>query len=92
LWFRPNLRAREVDQCLRQSLEELRLAEKHAVLWFAEVLHRKLYRELGHSSIHQYAAVALGFGKSKTAQFIRLAESLRTLPKLRRSVARGELS
>jgi hypothetical protein len=58
-------------------------------LWFGEVLRRKLYRELGHSSIHQYAAVALGFGKSKTAQFIRLAESLRTLPKLRRSVAKG---
>ena len=56
------------------------------------MLHRKLYRELGHSSIRQYAAVELGFGKSKTAQFIRLSESLRTLPKLRRSVAKGELS
>lgn len=83
---------RLVDASLKQSLRELRQAEKNAVLWFADVLHRKLFRELGFSSIHQYAELELGFSLSKTSQFIRLSRSLKTLPALKRSVARGEIS
>ena len=49
--YRPNLSAQAVDRHLRDALEDLRKAEKHTVLWFAEVMNRKLYRELGHSSI-----------------------------------------
>lgn len=90
--FQPHLDASRVDRLLKQSLAELKRAEKNAVLWFGEVLKRKLYRELGCSSIHQYAALELGFSKTRTAQFIRLAESLHTLPKLRRSLARGDVS
>lgn len=55
-------------------------------------MRRKLYRDLGYTSIHQYAELALGWGKSKTSQFLRLSECLQELPGLRRSVARGELS
>ena len=51
-------------------------AEKNAVLWFAEINGRGLFRELGYSSIHQYAAEALGFSQSRTYQFLRLAESV----------------
>jgi hypothetical protein len=90
--FRPHLDASHVDRLLKQSLAELKRAEKNAVLWFGDVLNRKLYRELGYSSIHQYAALELGFSKTRTAQFIRLAESLHTLPGLRRSLARGDVS
>ena len=52
-------------------------AARHtAVLWFGEIMQRELYFELGHSSIQQYAAQGLGFSRSKTYQFIRLAGDL----------------
>ena len=65
-----------------KALTELRRAEKNAILWFAEIMRRKLYREIGYSSVHTYAREALGFSKVKTSQFIRLAESLEELPAL----------
>lgn len=89
--FLPDLPARDVDRRLRAALSDLQRAERNAVLWFAELLRRKLYRDLGYGSMHQYAEVALGFGTAKTAQFIRLSESLRELPRLRESLARGEV-
>ena len=88
---RTLLPAREVHRRLKDALSELQRAERNAVLWFAEVVRRKLYKELGYSSIHQYAEVELGFGMSKTSQFLRLVESLEHLPKLRRALARGEI-
>ena len=90
--FRPGLDAAEVHACLQEALAALRCAEKNAVLWFAEIRQRQLYRRLGYSSLHQYAGEALGFSKSKTSQFIRLAEALDELPLLRESLAKGELS
>jgi len=73
------------------ALTELRHAERNAMLWFAEVLRRKLFRQLGYASIQQYASEALGFSSGKTSQFIRLSESLRSLPKLNQAVATGEM-
>ena len=89
---KPRLSAGEVDRRLKQALAELEKAQENAVLWFAEVVRRKMYRDLGYSSIYQYAEVELGFSKSKTAQFLRLAGSFEKLPGLRESVASGELS
>jgi hypothetical protein len=77
---------------LRAALVAVQRAEKQAVLCFAEILERILYRELEYSSIHAYAAEALGFSQSKSYQFIRLAESLETLPVLKRSLEQGEVS
>jgi hypothetical protein len=90
--YTPHLPARKVDSRLKQALTELQRAEKGAVLWFAEILNRKLYCDLGYSSMHQYAAVELKFGKARTAQFLRLAGALHDLPGLRRSLARGEVT
>jgi hypothetical protein len=89
--FQPNLPAKTVDLQLKQALDELRRAEKNAVLWFAEIQNRKLYEKLGYSSIYQYATVELAFSKGKASQFINLAESMRALPKLKRSLSRGEI-
>jgi hypothetical protein len=86
------LAATEVDHRLRTALHELQLAERNAVLWFGEVLKRKLFRELGFSSIYQYAGEALGFSPPRTAQFLRLCVSLEELPALKQSVAAGEVS
>lgn len=90
--YQPDLPARDVDRRLREALAELRCAERNVALWFAEVLRRKLYRDLGYGSIQQYAELALGFGPGKTAQFVRLAGALEELPRLRRSLSRGELT
>jgi hypothetical protein len=54
-------------------------------------MRRKLFRDLGHSSINQYAIQELGFGKSKASDFIRLARQLEKLPAVREAVASGEL-
>ncbi len=90
--FTAGLPADQVHEHLKTSLRELARVEKNALLWFAEVQERRLYRELGYSSIQTYASEALGFSQSKTYQFLRLAESLGKLPALRESVADGELS
>jgi len=66
-------------------------AHQCAVLWFGEIMTRGLYRELGHSSINQYAIQELGFSKSRTDDFIRLARQLDKLPAVREAVASGEL-
>jgi len=66
-------------------------AHQCAVLWFGEVMARCLYRDLGHSSINQYAIQELGFSKSRTDDFIRLARQLNNLPAVREAVASGEL-
>jgi hypothetical protein len=88
---RGALPAAEVHRRLQSALIALERAEQNAVLWFSEVYHRKLHRELGYASIQQYAMEALGFSRAKTAQFLRLSESFQKLPRLRDSLASGEL-
>ena len=77
---------------LLSTLSELARVERLAVLLFAEIYERRLYRELGYSSMLQYAREALRFSDTKFYQFRRLTESLRTLPKVKKAVASGELS
>ena len=61
------------------------------MLWFGEVMRRRLFRDLGHSSINQYAIQELGFSKSRTDDFVRLARRLDHLPAVRDAVANGDL-
>ncbi len=89
--FQPGLSADQVHRSLVSSLAELRRAQQCAVLWFSEVQRRKLYRELGYGSLQQYAQQALGFSQAKTYQFLRLADALTELPKLREATASGEV-
>jgi len=89
--FVPNLPVAAVDARLRAAVAELRSAERSALLWFAELMRRRLYRDCGYSSIHAYAEQVLGFSRNKTFQFIHLAERLEHLPRLRESLTRGEL-
>jgi hypothetical protein len=85
--FESGLPAPEVHARLTDALKALRSAESRVVLWFAEVLQRKLFREMGYSSIFQYAELALGFSQAKTYQFMKLAQSLEQLPVLREEIA-----
>ncbi|MEN8008313.1 MAG: hypothetical protein ABFS42_14955, partial [Candidatus Krumholzibacteriota bacterium] len=60
--------AAKVHASLKHSLVALDHAQQCAVLWFGEVMRRRLFRDLGHSSINQYAVRELGFSKSRTDQ------------------------
>ena len=87
----PDQPAAKVHASLQRSLAALEDAHQCAVLWFGEVMRRRLFRDLGHSSINQYAIQELGFSKSRTDDFIRLARQLDNLPAVREAVASGEL-
>ena len=87
----PDQPAARVHALLRRSLTVMDNAHQCAVLWFGEVMNRKLYRDLGHSSINQYADQELGFSKPKVGDFIRLARQLNKLPEVRETVASDEI-
>jgi hypothetical protein len=89
--FVPDQPAAKVHQSLRHSLKALNQARKCSVLWFAEVMKRQLYRDMGHATINQYAMQELGFSKSRTGDFIRLARQLDKLPEVRDALTAGEL-
>jgi type II secretory pathway pseudopilin PulG len=89
--FAPDQAAEQVDSALRQALAACDTAQECAVLWFAEVQRRSLYRELGHASLELYATQALGFSLNRYWQFKRLADDLDRLPVLREAVATGAI-
>jgi len=87
----PDQPAARAHALLRRSLAVMDDAHQCAVLWFGEVMTRRLFRDLDYSSINQYADQELGFSKSKVGDFIRLATQLNKLPAVREAVASGEL-
>ncbi len=89
--FAPDQPAAKVHSSLRRSLKAMNHAHKCSVLWFAEIMRRHLYRELGYSSINQYAMKGLGFSKTRTGDFIRLGRQLDRLPAVRDALTDGEL-
>ena len=80
-----------VHASLQRSLAIMDDAHQCAVLWFGEIMRRRLFRDLGCSTINQYALQELGFSKSRADDFIRLARQLENLPAVREAVANGEL-
>ncbi len=89
--FQKNRPAAEADHVLKQAIAALEKAEHAVVLWFGEILQRGMFRELGNSSIYQYASLELKWSKTRTGDFIRLARKLEELPAVKESVTSGEL-
>jgi 5-methylcytosine-specific restriction endonuclease McrA len=89
--FRSGQSARRANQALKQSVAIMDRGQYCAVLWFAEIMKRRLFRNLGYSSMNQYAAEELGFSVTKTGDFKRLAKNLERLPKVAAKVMTGEL-
>jgi hypothetical protein len=87
----PDQPAPQVHASLQRSLKAMEDAHQCAVLWFGDVMRRRLFRERGHSSINQYAVQELGFSKSRTDDFVRLARRLDNLPTVREALASGDL-
>ncbi len=89
--FQINRPAAEADLRLKQAVGAFEKAEHAVVLWFGEILKRGLFRDLGYSSIYQYASVELKWSKTRTGDFVRLARKLEELPAVKESVTSGEL-
>jgi len=89
--FRPDLDADQVHIALKKSVEILDQVQHCALLWFGEIMRRKLYRDLGFSSMRTYAMEALGFSPTRAGDFIRLARRLESLPIVKKEVATGKL-
>lgn len=89
--FHPGRTAREAHMALEKSVKIADQAQHCAVLWFAEILKRKLFRELGFSSMNQYAAQKLSFSRSRTGDFMMLAKRLDELPAVKAEMAAGRL-
>ncbi len=83
--------ANVVHHGLKSALFALEKAQKCAVLWFGEILDRKLYQELGYSSINQDAQTELGFSKSRTDDFISLCRKLDKMPLVKSKLESGDL-
>lgn len=90
--YRPGRGPSAVHDALVRSLEVADRASAEALLWFAEVQHRHLYRARGHLSIHHYAGAELGFGARKTEQFVQLSRLVLRYRRLRASLERGRLT
>lgn len=89
--FQPGQSAEQAHTALKSSLQTMENARQCAVLWFSEILERKLYRELGYSSINQYAKVELGFSKTRIGDFLSLCRKLKELPQVKENIAAGKL-
>jgi len=81
----------QVHASLRNSIAAEDEAKKCTVLWFEEVMRRRLFRDCGYSSMNQYAMRELDFSKSKTDDYVKLARKLDKLPGVRSAVADGKI-
>jgi 5-methylcytosine-specific restriction endonuclease McrA len=89
--FQPNQPPEKVDSELKSALKIKDAAHQCSLDWFGEIFNRKLYLELGFSSINQYARQELGFGNSKIGDCIKLTRKLEKLPNLKASMSKGEV-
>ena len=70
--FQPDQPAEKVDFQLKSALEIKDQAHQCSLDWFGEILNRKLFLELGYSSVNQYAKTELNFSQSKIGHYISL--------------------
>ncbi len=89
--FRPGLSASQAHSALKTTVEIADRAQHCAVLWFAEIRQRRLYRELGYSTMRAYALNELGFSPTRTGDFITLSRKLESLPRVKHEMAAGRL-
>ena len=83
--------AQDAHSALKQAVKTMAQAKHCAVIWFQEIVTRKLYRDLGYASIYLYADRELGFSASKTTNFLKLSRTLTDLPQLKKELADGEI-
>ncbi len=91
LTFIKGLPAKKADLHLKKADHAMEMARQNAILWFGEIHGRKLYRELGYSSMPLYAQQELGWSQSKAYDFMKIAQKLDELPAVKKKVEEGKL-
>lgn len=89
--FTPGRPAQAAHAALLAAVKTMDQAQQNAVLWFGDILQRRLYLELGYSSINQYAQQGLGWSKTRTGDFLQLCRRLDKLPEVKHELAAGRL-
>ncbi|MGD9548579.1 MAG: hypothetical protein AB7V45_13700 [Candidatus Krumholzibacteriia bacterium] len=89
--FQRGQTAASAHAALQQAVRIMDQARHCAVLWFADVMARGLYRDLGFASIQIYARQELGFSKTRTNDFVIMARKLDDLPQIKQSLETGKL-
>ncbi|MGD9546420.1 MAG: HNH endonuclease [Candidatus Krumholzibacteriia bacterium] len=89
--FQPGQPASAPHAALQQSVRIMDQARHCAVLWFADIMARGLYRDLGFASIQIYAQKGLGFSRTRTGDFVRMARKLDDLPEVKKSLETGKI-
>jgi len=83
--------ADQAHHALKNCVKVMDQAQHCAVLWFGDIMSRRLFRELGYSTMRAYAMQELGFSSTRAGDFMRLASKLETLPVVKAKVASGKL-
>ncbi|MCP4293738.1 MAG: HNH endonuclease [bacterium] len=89
--YHPGQPAKKVDHHLKAALKVKETAHQCSLDWFGEIYNRKLFRDLGFSTVNQYARQELGFSNSKIGHYITLTKKLEKLPELKKSLSKGDL-
>ncbi|MCK4303386.1 MAG: hypothetical protein KAY24_04045, partial [Candidatus Eisenbacteria sp.] len=89
--FQGRLTAEEVHARLRRSLADMHKAERSVFLWFSEIQERRLYRQLGYSSIQAYGYEELDFTANRVNRYLHLMNDLERLPLISEALHSGNL-
>jgi HNH endonuclease len=81
----------ELDRKLEEATVVHQKAESLICCFLTEVQTRRAYRELGFSSIADYARERFGFQERKTRYLVYLGRKVKELPQLRAALASGKL-
>ncbi len=90
--FVPSLSAFAVDCLLRRSERQAAAARVLAAQYLLDLAERRLFRELGYSSVMHYGTHALGLAPREVWERLRMARALQTLPGVTDAIRQGRLS
>lgn len=89
--FQAGMPAISAHHALKTAVKTLEQAQQCAVLWFGDIYERRLFKELGYSSITMYAQKELGFSAARTSDYVKISQRLKQLPRVEAEVRSGKL-
>nr|MEE4267996.1 HNH endonuclease [Candidatus Krumholzibacteria bacterium] len=91
LKFIRGLPAAETHRHLKAADRAMEEAKQNALLWFGEIVARRLFQDLGYGTVLAYAREELGWSRSKAYDFINITRKLEKLPAVKKEVEAGHL-
>ena len=80
-----------LNDARKLSLEERRLSSQ-LLYHIREIEKRKLFSDLGYSSLHQYLVMELKYSDGAASRRVKASRLLEQLPKLKEKIIDGSLS